>query len=93
MLSLRSMVQEAAWTAVMTVLARARVEAADIASVPPLIMAKREQVIDILTLLQPFEEALQVKYSNGNRKTQISRELCNIYRIIYVKTMFFYVLT
>lgn len=61
MLSLRRMVQESAWSTIMTLLAQARIEANDTASVPPLVMAKREQVIDILGLLEPFEEALQVK--------------------------------
>uniref|UniRef100_A0A3P8V795 Uncharacterized LOC103391887 n=1 Tax=Cynoglossus semilaevis TaxID=244447 RepID=A0A3P8V795_CYNSE len=65
MLLLRSMAQEAAWTAVMTALAQARAEATDTDSVLPLIMATREQVIDILTLLQPFEEALQVLQGSG----------------------------
>lgn len=60
MVSLRRMVQESAWSAVMTVLAQARIEANDTASAPPLVMVKREQVIDILGLLEPFEEALQV---------------------------------
>ncbi|XP_074500865.1 v-myb avian myeloblastosis viral oncogene homolog-like 2a isoform X2 [Sebastes fasciatus] len=65
MLSLRRMVQESAWSAIMTLLAQARIEANDTASAPPLVMAKREQVIDILGLLEPFEEALQVLQGNG----------------------------
>ncbi|XP_042346909.1 v-myb avian myeloblastosis viral oncogene homolog-like 2a isoform X2 [Plectropomus leopardus] len=65
MLSLRRMVQESAWSTIMTLLAQARIEASDTASVPPLVMAKREQVIDILGLLEPFEEALQVLQGNG----------------------------
>ncbi|XP_059190107.1 v-myb avian myeloblastosis viral oncogene homolog-like 2a [Centropristis striata] len=65
MLSLRRMVQESTWSAIMTLLAQARIEANDTASVPPLIMAKREQVIDIMGLLEPFEEALQVLQGNG----------------------------
>ncbi|XP_033943909.1 v-myb avian myeloblastosis viral oncogene homolog-like 2a isoform X1 [Pseudochaenichthys georgianus] len=65
MLSLRRMVQESTWSAIMTLLAQARIEANDTASVPPLVMAKREQVIDILGLLEPFEEALQVLQGNG----------------------------
>lgn len=54
------MVQESVWSAVMTLLAQARIEASDTASAPPLVMVKREQVTDILGLLEPFEEALQV---------------------------------
>ncbi|CAN9515766.1 unnamed protein product [Ophioblennius macclurei] len=65
MLSLRRMVQEAAWSATMTVLALARIEATDASSAPPLVIAKRDQVIDILGLLEPFEEALQVLQGNG----------------------------
>lgn len=83
MLLLRSMAQEAAWTAVMTALAQARAEATDTDSVLPLIMATREQVIDILTLLQPFEEALQVENSN----TLKSSELCNT--VYHMLTFFF----
>lgn len=55
------MVQESTWSAIMTLLAQARIEANDTASTPPLVMVKREQVIDILGLLEPFQEALQVK--------------------------------
>lgn len=61
MVSLRRMVQESAWSAIMTLLAQARIEASDTASAPPLVMVKREQVVDILSLLEPFEEVLQVK--------------------------------
>ncbi|XP_034551791.1 v-myb avian myeloblastosis viral oncogene homolog-like 2a isoform X2 [Notolabrus celidotus] len=65
MLSLRRMVQESAWSAIMTLLAQARIEANDTASVPPLVMVKREQVIDILGLLEPFGEAMQNLQGNG----------------------------
>uniref|UniRef100_A0A3Q2R2M8 Uncharacterized LOC105936427 n=1 Tax=Fundulus heteroclitus TaxID=8078 RepID=A0A3Q2R2M8_FUNHE len=65
MLSLRRMVHETTWSIVMTLLAQARIEATDAASAPPLIMVKREQVVDILGLLEPFEEALQVLQGNG----------------------------
>lgn len=61
MLSLRRMVQESAWSTIMALLAQARIEANDTASAPPLVMVRREQVTDILSLLEPFEEALQVK--------------------------------
>ncbi|XP_071331760.1 v-myb avian myeloblastosis viral oncogene homolog-like 2a isoform X2 [Trachinotus anak] len=65
MMSLRRMVQESAWSAIMTLLAQARIEANDTASAPPLVMVRREQVIDILSLIEPFEEALQVLQGNG----------------------------
>lgn len=60
LVSLRKMTQESVWSSVMTVLTQARIEASDSASAPPLVMVKREQVVDILGLLEPFEEALQV---------------------------------
>ncbi|XP_011620089.2 v-myb avian myeloblastosis viral oncogene homolog-like 2a isoform X3 [Takifugu rubripes] len=65
MISLRRMVQESAWSKVMSVLAQARIEASDAASAPPLIMVKREQVLDILAHLEPFCEAIQVLQRNG----------------------------
>ncbi|MEQ2199534.1 hypothetical protein XENOCAPTIV_001690 [Xenoophorus captivus] len=65
MLALRRMVHETTWSIVMTLLAQARIEATDTASAPPLIMVKREQVVDILGLLEPFEEALQ-KAADGS---------------------------
>lgn len=61
MVALRRMMKESSWSAVMTVLAQARIEASDAASAPPLVMVKREQVVDILSLLEPFEQALQVR--------------------------------
>lgn len=65
LVSLRQMVQESIWSSVMTVLAQARIEANNSASAPPLVMVKREQVVDILGLLQPFEEALQTLQVNS----------------------------
>ncbi|MEQ2180970.1 hypothetical protein GOODEAATRI_006710 [Goodea atripinnis] len=69
MLALRRMVHETTWSIVMTLLAQARIEATDTASAPPLIMVKREQVVDILGLLEPFEEALQ-PFSDATPETQ-----------------------
>ncbi|KAM7412264.1 hypothetical protein PAMA_021964 [Pampus argenteus] len=65
MVSLHRMVQESTWSAIMTLLAQARIEANDTASTPPRVMVRREQVIDILGLLEPFQEALQVLQGNG----------------------------
>uniref|UniRef100_H3D389 HAT C-terminal dimerisation domain-containing protein n=1 Tax=Tetraodon nigroviridis TaxID=99883 RepID=H3D389_TETNG len=64
-ISLRRMSQESAWSKVMSVLAQARIEASDAASAPPLIMVKREQVLDILAHLELFSEAIQVLQGNG----------------------------
>lgn len=71
-ISLRRMSQESAWSKVMSVLAQARIEASDAASAPPLIMVKREQVLDILAHLELFSEAIQVK----RRKKSPSEMFC-----------------
>ncbi|XP_041654273.1 v-myb avian myeloblastosis viral oncogene homolog-like 2a [Cheilinus undulatus] len=64
-LSLRRMVQESTWSTIMTLLAQARIDANNTASAPPLVIVKREQVIDILGHLEPFGEILQVLQGNG----------------------------
>ncbi|XP_071020946.1 v-myb avian myeloblastosis viral oncogene homolog-like 2a isoform X3 [Oncorhynchus clarkii lewisi] len=63
--SMRRMVQEAVWGSVMTLLAQARIETKDSSSSPPMVRAKREQVVDIIGLLEPFEEAIQVLQSDA----------------------------
>lgn len=52
----------------MSVLAQARIEANDASSAPPLIMVKREQVLDILAHLELFGEAIQVRETFKRRK-------------------------
>ncbi|XP_034152034.1 v-myb avian myeloblastosis viral oncogene homolog-like 2a [Esox lucius] len=63
--SMRRMVQEVVWGSVITLLAQARIEAKDSSSSPPMVRAKREQVEDIIGLLEPFEEAIQVLQSDA----------------------------
>ncbi|XP_070961654.1 uncharacterized protein [Oncorhynchus clarkii lewisi] len=63
--SMRRMVLEAVWGSVMTLLSQARIEAKDSSSSPPMVRAKREQVVNIIGLLEPFEEAIQVLQSNA----------------------------
>ncbi|KAL6119938.1 uncharacterized protein ACO6RY_04396 [Pungitius sinensis] len=78
MVSLRRMVQESTWSAIMTLLTQARIDANDTASVPPLVMAKREQVMDILALLEPFEEAMQVLQGTGVTMSFITPSLIGL---------------
>uniref|UniRef100_A0AAY4B7I9 Uncharacterized protein n=1 Tax=Denticeps clupeoides TaxID=299321 RepID=A0AAY4B7I9_9TELE len=61
----RRMLQEAAWRSVMSVLALARTEAKDSSCSPPQVRARREQVLDVIGLLEPFEEAIQVLQHDG----------------------------
>uniref|UniRef100_A0A674EAK0 V-myb avian myeloblastosis viral oncogene homolog-like 2a n=1 Tax=Salmo trutta TaxID=8032 RepID=A0A674EAK0_SALTR len=63
--SMRRMMLEAVWGSVMTLLSQARIEAKDLSSSPPMVRAKREQVVDIIGLLEPFEEAIQVLQSDA----------------------------
>lgn len=65
LISLRRVVQEPNWSTIMILLAQARIEATNPAGAPPLVIAKKEQVIDILGLLEPFAEALQTLQGNG----------------------------
>ncbi|MBN3270386.1 MYBB protein, partial [Polyodon spathula] len=64
-MAIRKMAMESVWGAVMTLLAQARIEAKDSSSSPPPVRAKREQVLDIIGLLEPFEEATQVLQAEG----------------------------
>lgn len=75
------MVHESAWSAIMTVLAQARIEASDAASTPPLIMVKREQIIDILGHLEPFGEALLVGEAPGVGLMSSAFD-CKMYQVI-----------
>ncbi|KAK0137764.1 Myb-related protein B [Merluccius polli] len=65
MMSMRRLVDASSWSAIMALLAQARIEAKDANSTPPLVRAKREQLVDILGLLQPFEDAIQVLQKPG----------------------------
>ena len=65
MASMRRLVDPASWSSIMTLLAQARIEAQDSTSAPPLVRARREQLVDILGLLQPFEDAIQVRPPAG----------------------------
>ncbi|KAI4897635.1 hypothetical protein NFI96_015827 [Prochilodus magdalenae] len=63
--TIRKLVQEFAWGSVMALLAQARKEATDSTISPPIIHVMREQVVDVIGLLEPFEEAIQVLQSDG----------------------------
>ncbi|XP_066526474.1 v-myb avian myeloblastosis viral oncogene homolog-like 2a [Hoplias malabaricus] len=63
--TIRRLVQEFAWGSVMALLAQARKEANDSAIAPPVIHVNREQLVDIIGLLEPFEEAIQVLQADG----------------------------
>ncbi|XP_063065650.1 v-myb avian myeloblastosis viral oncogene homolog-like 2a [Engraulis encrasicolus] len=63
--AIRRMAQESAWDTVISVMSQARVEAKDSSTTPPVLRARREQVVDIVGLLEPFEEAIQVLQGDG----------------------------
>uniref|UniRef100_A0A4W4F2A1 V-myb avian myeloblastosis viral oncogene homolog-like 2a n=1 Tax=Electrophorus electricus TaxID=8005 RepID=A0A4W4F2A1_ELEEL len=62
---IRKLVQEFSWGSVMAVLTQARKEANETTVSPPVIHVKREQVMDLIGLLEPFEEAIQVLQDDG----------------------------
>ncbi|XP_042560841.1 v-myb avian myeloblastosis viral oncogene homolog-like 2a isoform X2 [Clupea harengus] len=63
--SVHRMTQESAWETVGSVLGQARGEAKDSSTSPPQLRARREQVLDIMGLLELFEEAIQVLQGDG----------------------------
>lgn len=63
--AIRRMTQETAWEKVLSVLGQARIEAKDSSNSPPQLRAKREQVLEVIGLLEPFEEAIQVLQGEG----------------------------
>ncbi|XP_048098087.1 v-myb avian myeloblastosis viral oncogene homolog-like 2a isoform X1 [Alosa alosa] len=63
--AIQRMTHETAWNTVVSVLGQARIEAKDSSTSPPQLRAKREQVLDIMGLLEPFEEAIQVLQAEG----------------------------
>ncbi|XP_039620576.1 v-myb avian myeloblastosis viral oncogene homolog-like 2a [Polypterus senegalus] len=58
--TVRKLAHEPVWKAVMKLVSQAHIKAKDASTVPPVVRAKREQVLDIIGLLEPFEEATRV---------------------------------
>ncbi|XP_056589836.1 v-myb avian myeloblastosis viral oncogene homolog-like 2a isoform X2 [Triplophysa dalaica] len=56
----REMMQESVWPLVMSLLNQARNGAKGCCLCPPVVQVTREQVVDFVGLLEPFEEAVQV---------------------------------
>lgn len=54
--TIRRMTQETAWEKVLSVLGQARIEAKDSSNSPPQLRAKREQVLEIIGLLEPLRK-------------------------------------
>lgn len=63
--TIRKLAQEFTWGSVMALLAQACKERNDSTVPPPVIHVKREQLVDVIGLLEPFEEALQVLQAEG----------------------------
>lgn len=57
---IRKMMHESVWPLVMSVLNQAHAGAKDCTICPPVVQVTREQVVDFVGLLEPFEEAVQV---------------------------------
>ncbi|XP_043080028.1 v-myb avian myeloblastosis viral oncogene homolog-like 2a [Puntigrus tetrazona] len=57
---IREIMQESVWDLVMTLLNQARTEANSCHVCPPVVHVAREQVVDFVGLVEPFEEVVQV---------------------------------
>ncbi|KAL1021401.1 hypothetical protein UPYG_G00012820 [Umbra pygmaea] len=84
--SMRRIVQEAVWGSIIPLLALARTEAKDSSSSPPLVRAKREQVEDIIGLLEPFEEAIQVLQSDAVTFSLVIPSLIGLDKTLEIRT-------
>ncbi|XP_034167516.2 v-myb avian myeloblastosis viral oncogene homolog-like 2a isoform X1 [Pangasianodon hypophthalmus] len=61
----RKLLPQVAWDGVIGLIAQARKEENDSSDSPPVIHVRWDQVVDIIGLLEPFEEAIQVLQSDG----------------------------
>ncbi|KAM6977363.1 v-myb avian myeloblastosis viral oncogene homolog-like 2a [Aplochiton taeniatus] len=84
--AVRRMVQDTAWSYVMALLAQARIEAKEPSNSPPMVRAKREQVVDILALLEPFEEAIQILQGDGVTFSLIIPSLIGLDKTLETRT-------
>lgn len=62
---IREIMQESVWDLVMTLLNQARTEAKSCHICPPVVHVTRDQVVDFVGLLEPFEEVVQVLQEDG----------------------------
>ncbi|KAL2103758.1 hypothetical protein ACEWY4_000626 [Coilia grayii] len=83
--AIRRMVQDRAWDTVVSVLGQARIEAKDTSTSPPQLRARREQVLDIIGLLEPFEEAIQVLQGDGVTFSLIIPSLIGLHKTLETK--------
>lgn len=77
--SIRELTSESAWDAVMTLLAQA-----DTPDVPALSL-DRQQAVDIIVLLEPFEEAVQVLQGDGVTTSLVIPSIIGIDRTLAAK--------
>ncbi|XP_051961138.1 v-myb avian myeloblastosis viral oncogene homolog-like 2a isoform X1 [Xyrauchen texanus] len=82
----REMMQESVWGSVMTVLNQARTEAKDGSICPPVVQVTREQVVDFVGLLEPFEEAVQVLQEEGITLSLIIPSILGLDKTIWIKS-------
>ncbi|XP_076874923.1 v-myb avian myeloblastosis viral oncogene homolog-like 2a [Brachyhypopomus gauderio] len=83
---IRKLVQEFSWGSVIAVLTQARKEVNENTISPPVIHVKREQVVDIIGLLEPFEEAIQVLQDDGVTFSLVIPTLIGLDKTLKVKS-------
>ncbi|XP_048011348.1 v-myb avian myeloblastosis viral oncogene homolog-like 2a isoform X2 [Megalobrama amblycephala] len=62
---IREIMQESVWDLMMTLLNQARTEAESCHVCPPVVHVTRDQVVDFVGLMEPFEEVVQVLQEDG----------------------------
>lgn len=82
---IREMMQESVWDTVMAVLIQARTEANHCHISPPAIHVAREQVVDLVTLLEPFEEVVQLLQDDGITLSLIIPSIIGLDKTLEIK--------
>lgn len=82
----RKLLPQVAWDGVIGLIAQARKEENDSMVSPPVIHVRWEQVVDIIGLLEPFEEAIQVLQSDGVTFSLVIPSIIGLDKTLELKT-------
>ncbi|XP_073679580.1 v-myb avian myeloblastosis viral oncogene homolog-like 2a [Garra rufa] len=86
---IREIMQESIWDLVMTILNQARTEANSCPVCPPAVHVAREQVVDFVGLVEPFEEVVQVLQEDGFTLSLIIPSIIGLDKTLETKTTSF----
>lgn len=86
---IREIMQESVWDLVMTILNQARTEANSCPVCPPVVHVAREQVVDFVGLVEPFEEVVQVLQEDGFALSLVIPSIIGLDKTLETKTTSF----